>query len=271
MRESICCSSAPNRTPMSPGMPCAWSAPLRSPAGRHLRRPRADAVLAEWSGNSRLNGERGWRRQPVDYDSTTNVGTGVSTGGSGTAQLVVHPDCSVNMATDRWQFHYVGVARLTEGHIGLYLVGTDPESPCSIRPWELRAKPVKAGLAAAPALHIVLDIALPRGGVGLAFLHFTKCPPIYPAAPAHAPPATVRQAAANISSQGLAAGGMVPALAYVHGKMHEGVVRAASRLAVGITPHRPGCACRRAEKCRWPAPPAVWPRRPGQVQLPAQV
>jgi hypothetical protein len=59
-------------------------------------------------------------------DSTTNLGAVVSTGGSGTAQLVVHPDCSVNMATTDGSSHYVGVARITEGHISLYLVGTDP-------------------------------------------------------------------------------------------------------------------------------------------------
>jgi hypothetical protein len=59
-------------------------------------------------------------------DSTTNLGAAVSSGGSGTAQLVVHPDCSVSMATTDGSSHYVGVARVTDGHIGLYLVGTDP-------------------------------------------------------------------------------------------------------------------------------------------------
>jgi hypothetical protein len=59
-------------------------------------------------------------------DSTTNLGAAVSSGGSGTAQLVVHPDCSVNMATTDGSSHYVGVVRITDGHIGLYLVGTDP-------------------------------------------------------------------------------------------------------------------------------------------------
>jgi hypothetical protein len=59
-------------------------------------------------------------------DSTTNLGSAVSTGGSGTAQLVVHPDCSVAMATSDGSSHYVGVARIADGHIGLYLVGTDP-------------------------------------------------------------------------------------------------------------------------------------------------
>lgn len=59
-------------------------------------------------------------------DSTTNLGPAVSTGGSGTARLVVHPDCSLTMATTDGSSHYVGVARVTDGHIGLYLVGTDP-------------------------------------------------------------------------------------------------------------------------------------------------
>jgi hypothetical protein len=59
-------------------------------------------------------------------DSITNLGAAVSTGGSGTAQLVVHPDCSVTMATTDGSAHYVGVARVADGHIGLYLVGTDP-------------------------------------------------------------------------------------------------------------------------------------------------
>jgi hypothetical protein len=58
-------------------------------------------------------------------DSTTNLGAAVSSGGSGTAQLFVHPDCSIAMATDGGS-HYVGVARVTDRHIGLYLVGTDP-------------------------------------------------------------------------------------------------------------------------------------------------
>ena len=62
----------------------------------------------------------------VITDSTTNLGAAVSSGGSGTAQLVVHPDCSVSMATTDGSSHYVGVARVTDGHIGLYLVGTDP-------------------------------------------------------------------------------------------------------------------------------------------------
>jgi hypothetical protein len=59
-------------------------------------------------------------------DSTTNLGSAVSTGGSGTAQLLLHPDCSVAMATTDGSSHYVGVARITDRHIGLYLVGTDP-------------------------------------------------------------------------------------------------------------------------------------------------
>jgi hypothetical protein len=59
-------------------------------------------------------------------DSTTNLGAAVSSGGSGTARLLVHPDCSVAMVTTDSGSHYVGVARITDGHIGLYLVGTDP-------------------------------------------------------------------------------------------------------------------------------------------------
>lgn len=59
-------------------------------------------------------------------DSTTNLGAVVSTGGSGTAQLQIRPDCSISLSTTDGSAHYVGVARITEGHIGLYLVGTDP-------------------------------------------------------------------------------------------------------------------------------------------------
>jgi hypothetical protein len=59
-------------------------------------------------------------------DSTTNLGATVSTGGSGTALLRLRPDCSVTMATTDGSSHYVGVARIADGHIGLYLVGTDP-------------------------------------------------------------------------------------------------------------------------------------------------
>jgi hypothetical protein len=84
---------------------------LQSPNGpeTHVSTVRADAA-----GNLLIT------------DSTTNLGAAVSTGGSGTAQLSLHPDCSVNMATTDGSSHYVGVARIADGHIGLYLVGTDP-------------------------------------------------------------------------------------------------------------------------------------------------
>ena len=59
-------------------------------------------------------------------DSTTHLGASVSTGGSGTALLRVRPDCTVSMVTSDGSAHYVGVARITAGHIALYLVGIDP-------------------------------------------------------------------------------------------------------------------------------------------------
>jgi len=84
---------------------------LYSPSGpeTHVSTVRADAT-----GNL------------VITDSTTNLGAVVSTGGSGTAKLVLRPDCSISMATTDGSSHYIGVARITDGHIGLYLVGTDP-------------------------------------------------------------------------------------------------------------------------------------------------
>lgn len=59
-------------------------------------------------------------------DSTTDLGARVSTGGTGTAQLLVHPDCTLAMSTSDGSSHYLGVARVEDHSIELYLIGTDP-------------------------------------------------------------------------------------------------------------------------------------------------
>lgn len=58
-------------------------------------------------------------------DSTTKLGSTVSTGGSGTALLTVHPDCTLGMVTAEGGSHYAGVVRVTDQRVDLYLLGTD--------------------------------------------------------------------------------------------------------------------------------------------------
>ena len=176
MRVNTCCSSAPNRNTYATGdalrleRTTCDSLPAATYAARGLMlfsangpETHVSTVLADAAGNLLIT------------DSTTNLGARRSVPGAQAPRSW----WSILTAASTWP--PATAARITWGwpasrmRTSAFTWWEPIRGPrSSTPPWGPRAGHPNQGSAARPGRHVVLDIAVPEGGIGLALLHLHR-------------------------------------------------------------------------------------------------